>query len=190
MPFYVTKDDGKTINISVGNSGSADFAEHKVYKKSLASKTGKPVLLTTIKLLPSTFTDTTGKTNEKVVYMIQAIDTAGNESDMAVSDTVTVTNNLVPATVPYVVAVKTDAGVKVHWVAVTDPELAGYNVYSSAVPNGEFTLVSSSPVKGNEFTDKNGTFELNYQVRAVNTSGVESEWSEATGVEKGGGFEQ
>ncbi len=61
------------------------------------------------------------------------------------------------------------------WTANSEPDLAGYNVYRSAVSGGSVTKLNSAPVTGTTYDDAPpGTGTFYYVVTAVDTSGNES----------------
>lgn len=160
----------------------ADLAKVNLYRKAVGS-TQKEQVIKTFNRLPVVFTDTTGKLNERYIYYAESIDSAGNKSQMSVSNEVEVKDLLVPAAVPQVNAVmRKDKKLEVSWVAVFEKDLAGYNVYWSELPNGNYTLINPKPVKETKFIDPNGKTDNFYKVRAVDTSGNESEWSDAAPV--------
>ena len=66
------------------------------------------------------------------------------------------------------------AGVRVRWERVVDRELAGYHVYRSKIPTGNFERRTSRPVTTLEFTDAGADGTWWYVVRAVDASGNES----------------
>ncbi len=184
VPFTAKNTTYNDIEIRIGMTMVADLAKVNIYRKT-AGSAQKEQLIRTLNRLPSVFTDTTGKLNESYIYYAESIDSAGNKSPQSASNEVTVKDILLPAAVPQVNAVlRKDNKIEISWVAVFEKDLAGYNVYWSELPNGNYTLVNAKPVKETKLTDPNGKQENFYKVRAVDTSGNESEWSEAAPVIK------
>ncbi len=60
-------------------------------------------------------------------------------------------------------------GVSLQWSPVSDPNLKGYNVYSSASASGPFTLLTTSPITQTSFLDNKATIgsATFYEVTAV-----------------------
>ncbi len=173
---------GEVIEVRVGMTPDPDAAKVNIYRKSTAPGS-KTQLLTTLRSLPAVITDSTGKLLETYIYSAEAIDSAGNKSTQTSSNAVTLKDLLIPAAVPHLDAVlNKKGGVTVTWVAVFENDLAGYNVYRSLLPNGNFELLNSKPVKDTRFTDATGDMTYFYKIRAVDTSGNESDWSEPCGV--------
>jgi fibronectin type 3 domain-containing protein len=65
--------------------------------------------------------------------------------------------------------------VKLKWRA-SSSQVAGYNVYRSTTPAGNYVLINSSPVPGTTFTDNTveGGLTYYYVTRAVDALGRES----------------
>jgi len=69
----------------------------------------------------------------------------------------------------------TNHTVKLNWRASSSP-VAGYNVYRSTTPAGNYVRINSSPVPGTTFTDNTveGGLTYYYVTRAVDALGRES----------------
>ncbi len=180
-PVSAKLQPNKTVAIRVGMTMVSDLAKLNVYRRNLSG--GKEELIAAARTLPYTFTDSTAKMLQSYEYSAEAIDSSGNKSAKAVSNTVMVKSMFVPAAVPRVTAVLQKMnGVKLTWVAVQEPDIAGYNVYRSTLPNGNFTRLNKDILKTTSYTDAGGETQYFYKVRPVNNSGTEGDWSEYTEV--------
>lgn len=171
----------KTVAIRVGMTRVADLAKLNIYRKNISD--GKEEQVAVARTLPYTFTDSTAKMLQSYIYSAEAIDSSGNKSEKAVSNTIMVKNMFVPAAVPRVTAVLVkNGGVNLSWVTVQEPDIAGYNVYRSTLPNGNYTRLNDDILKKNSYTDAGGDTQYFYKVRPVNSSGTEGDWSDFTEV--------
>ena len=95
-----------------------------------------------------------------------------------------VTNMRPAATAPAVEdleAFDVNNGVELQWAPVNDPNLIGYNVYSSSSPTGTFTKLNSTPITATSYIDTSapGGAPTYYHITAVDSSG-ESEAADAS----------
>jgi fibronectin type 3 domain-containing protein len=67
---------------------------------------------------------------------------------------------------------------ELSWQAVTESDLAGYNVYRSDLPSGVPEKLNREPLRETKYTDPAGGATHYYWVRALDTSGNESPRSE------------
>ena len=112
-------------------------------------------------------------------YRVVAIDTAGNKSKASLSGMVRMRDLDPPTATAYVTAVLVEGGVRIAWEAVGDFDLAGYNVYRSTLPTGVMTKLNTEPLTRLEFVDQDGRVINWYVVRSVDSSGNESQPSQA-----------
>lgn len=172
---------GSFIEIFTGTSASSDVSLMKIFR---SENTGEKKLLITLKNFPSIFIDENVELLNNYTYFVQSIDTAGNASEYGVSESITVKDLYPPPSIPFLTAVELKPGVKIDWVRVIEPDLQGYNVYRSLLPNGVYEKLNNSPLTETTYFDSSGKKEFFYKVRAIDTSGNESEWSEFAGVEE------
>lgn len=80
-------------------------------------------------------------------------------------------------------------GVRVHWAANSEPDLAGYHVYRALSSQGLYARLTTRAVATNEFIDTNApdTSSVWYAVSAVDATGNESARTAATRVFLQGG---
>ncbi|MBE2279699.1 MAG: hypothetical protein IAE91_04845 [Ignavibacteriaceae bacterium] len=181
-PVSATFKQGRGVEIITGSSSSGDVKEIKIFRQR---ENETPALLTTVTKFPAVYIDNTVKLLESYIYLVQAIDTAGNKSDFSATEPVKILDKTPPSQVRYVTASLEDNSVKITWVRVGDNDLAGYNLYRSEIPNGVYVKLNSNLVTETSYTDTQGTVKNFYKVRAVDTSGNESEWSKYANVTGG-----
>ena len=90
-----------------------------------------------------------------------------------------------PPATPSGVTVATDpGGVRVHWTANSEPDLAGYHVYRAVAAAGPFTRIDATTVPTNDYLDATppDSAALWYQVTAVDNAANESAHSAAVRV--------
>ena len=90
--------------------------------------------------------------------------------------------DLTPPAIPQGISGLDEAGiVTLNWQANTEPDLKGYRIYRSFVPNGEFVLVSDGTISANTFSDDISnsilTDTVYYQVQS---SDIRSNYSEVS----------
>lgn len=174
----------KSVSVRAGLNKASDLAKVVVSRKNV--KTGKVDVVGTFTTIPVRFVDSTVVFLEKYIYSAQSSDSTGNKSEVATGDTVFVRSLTPPMPTPEVAAFLKDssAGVNVEWIPSDEPNVVGYNIYVSELPNGVFTRVNASVVKDAKFFHATGKEFTFYKVRVVNTSGMESEWSPYAAVTK------
>ena len=121
--------------------------------------------------------DTTVQKPRRYVYRLVPLDAAGNRGRAAV-DTIEF-RDFIPPPPPRVAAARVApaGGVTITWQRVIASELAGYHVYRSKIPTGVYERLTTAPLRELTFTDRTGQAGLFYIVRAVDSSGNESDRS-------------
>ncbi|HUP88773.1 MAG TPA: hypothetical protein VM100_05475 [Longimicrobiales bacterium] len=114
-------------------------------------------------------TDSTIKAGNVYTYSLTAIDSAGNRG-AAVADTFAFNDPTPPSAPRNAAARRLSDGVHVMWERVADNDVAGYLVFRSDLPTGQFTQITPQPVSALTFTDTAAPAEAFYQVRAVDQS--------------------
>jgi hypothetical protein len=94
-----------------------------------------------------------------------------------------------PATPNGLAGVLEPSGVRVHWAANSEADLAGYHVYRALSAQGLYARLTTSAVATNEFIDASApdTVSVWYAVSAVDAAGNESARTAATRVFLQGG---
>lgn len=154
-----------SVILSWNASAEPDFDHYQIYKNGakLVTATGL------------SYTDTAVTQGSTYTYQITAVDTSTNESTKSAVQSVTipVPDTTAPAVPSGLAVTAMNKAVSVKWNAVSDSDLAGYNLYRDGVKVNTSVLTSTS------FTDSNLTNGTNYtySVSAVDSSGNESGFS-------------
>ena len=107
---------------------------------------------------------------------VVVMDYPSNDQNFDFNDNVYLISNIRPAALPPaptdVYAVSNTSSVSLQWAPVVYTNLLGYNVYSSTSLNGTYTLLTSTPIATNSFTDSSPTANstMFYKVTAVDSS--------------------
>lgn len=111
------------------------------------------------------------------VALLFVIASCGSESTVTAVDTV-------PPVAPVGIMVEDDVNqVKVTWAANAEPDLAGYNVYSSSQEDGPFSKVNEDLLLCPWCYDSPVTMEITYyMITAVDESSNESVHSDIIGI--------
>ncbi len=146
---------------------------YDVYRSS--SLTGTYALLNSTPLAATSFTDITALGGATYYYKVTAYDsTIGTQSLATLGEaTALVTTKAAPATPANFTATGVAGAISLSWSAVSDPTLAGYNVYSSSSASGPFSLLNSTPISATSYSDNTTEAGVTnyYQVTAVDASG-------------------
>lgn len=162
-----------TLFLDWADNAEPDLAGYNVYR-SVTSGSGYQLIASLG--TTSQYSDA-GLTNEVTYYyVVTAVDTSDNESEFSAEAFGTPTDTQPPAAPQNLTATSGDAQVALNWTANTEPDVAGYNVYSGDTSGGPYTLIAAL---GNvtTFTDTgltNGT-TLYYVVTAVDTASTPNE---------------
>ncbi|MDZ7659251.1 hypothetical protein [Fodinibius sp.] len=167
-------DDGIRVNVSWNNTGSGDAVGYIAYRQPLDSS------VTKIKELPiseNSFRHEKVTIGKKYRYGISVVDSVGNESEPAFSDTVLVRDYDPPRSVRNVTVNSTESnedGYRINWEPVVAQDLMGYKVYYSNISTGVYKPVTDNTIDETSFKDSNGEVGRWYRVVAVDVSGNES----------------
>jgi fibronectin type 3 domain-containing protein len=166
---------GRHIELSWSASPALDVEQYLVIR---SAGTAPPLQIAAVPATaPLAARDTLGLVRGVTYgYQIVAVDTAGNRSEPAEAGITFRDFTPPPAPRHTAASAMAGGGIQVTWERVVDPELAGYRVYRSLLPNGVYEAVSELIPAGAPlaFTDAGGTPEHYFTVRAVDRSGNES----------------
>lgn len=163
--------DGLYIQVSCGGSTSPDVAVYKLFRAELNNT---PQELASFTDIPFQLSDTNVVKTKVYVYYTVAVDSAGNESEKSKADTVSLKDFTPPPSPRLVTARKIDEGIEITWEPSFDFDMAGYNIYKSQFPNGNYVKINLEPLQELIYIDRTGKTTEFYRVRAVDTSGNES----------------
>jgi fibronectin type 3 domain-containing protein len=124
------------------------------------------------------FTDSTALNGRLYYYAVVSVDYAGNESPKKPILELWAKDDALPPVPQNVVAAPSDLGLTITWDKVTDPDLAGYNIYRSGDPDSNFVKINAIilPKDIGLYEDKATTLvdRYYYRVTALDMSGNES----------------
>ena len=111
------------------------------------------------------------------VTMLFVIASCGSDETLTPVDTV-------PPVAPVGMALNDDVNyVKITWAANAEPDLAGYNVYSSGQESGPYAKANDELLFCPWYYDSPVTMQVTYyKVTAVDESGNESAYSDIMGI--------
>jgi protocatechuate 3,4-dioxygenase beta subunit len=160
----------------------ASLQGYNVYR-SLSSNSGF-ALLSAALVTNANYLDGTALAGTTYYYRVTAVDSSA-ESLGAQASAVGTASSSAPPTPANFIATGIQGGISLQWSAVSGSTLKGYNVYSSSTLNGQYTLLTSSPITQTTFTDTNAPAGVTtfYEVTAVDAAtGLQSGPAMANGV--------
>ena len=170
-----SSDDGRVL-LTWQMSMSSDAVGYRVLRDT-DSLFVHPARLADLPRSAREFRDSSATKGRRYWYEVAAVDSAGNQGPspaMAVTPA-----DIVPPPAPAgFKATLSKTAVELSWQAVTEPDLAGYNVYRSDLPSGVPEKLNREPLKETKYTDPAGGATHYYWVQALDTSGNESPRSE------------
>ncbi len=159
-----------SVKVVWGRSVSLDVAQYEVYRLEGETRT----LLVTLAHPSQVFVDTTVKVGTTYRYAVVALDSVQNRSQEVLSDPILARDQIPPPEPESVVVVVDSPGVRITWKPVEVPDLAGYRVVRSDLPNGRYKPVHDGLLSTPTFHDPTGKPYHFYRVLAIDTSGNES----------------
>ena len=171
--IIIENDQGTAFYLKWNSSPSLDISGYLVYRGSGSE-------IDSIGYFPSMnrkFRDTDLSKGKEYFYHIIALDTVGNRSEPAVSNTVIFRDFSAPPMVQYVSVQKTENGMQISWERVVDFDLTEYRVYRSSSPTGTFNKIASITLEKLQYLDNQDIKDFWYSIRAVDSSGNESKSS-------------
>jgi fibronectin type 3 domain-containing protein len=170
-----SSDDGRVL-LTWQTSMSSDAVGYRVYRDT-NSLFAHPVRLADLPRTAREFRDSSATKGRRYWYEVAAVDSAGNEGKSPAM-AVTAADIAAPPAPAGFKATLAKTTVGLSWQAVTEPDLAGYNVYRSDMPSGVPEKLNREPLKETKYADPVGGATRCYWVRALDTSGNESPRSE------------
>jgi fibronectin type 3 domain-containing protein len=170
-----SSDDGRVL-LTWQMSMSSDVVGYRVLRDN-DSLFVHPVRLADLPLSAREFRDSSATKGRRYWYEVAAVDSAGNQG--ASPAMAVLPADITPPPAPVgLKATLSKTAVELSWQAVTEPDLAGYNVYRSDLPSGVPEKLNREPLKEMKYTDPVGGATHYYWIRALDTSGNESPRSE------------
>jgi len=151
------------------------------YNVKRGTVSGGETTLTNILAPAATFTDSGLTNGTPLFYVVTALNSTGESGP---SNEASATPNVPPLPPTGLTGQAVGSETHLAWIATSQANIAGYNVYRSLNSNGPFTQkLNPSPVTPLHFEDLalgNGTYF--YVIRAVSTSNQESGNSNSVGI--------
>lgn len=173
--FFVDNFEGRYVTINQGISIAQDIKSYRIYRNEPGQKA---LVINPEQSVAKVLIDSTVKRGKTYIYYSTAVDTAGNESQPSLTDTLFFRDYSPPASVVNIEIRTVQEGVKLEWEPVIDFDLAGYFVLRSEVPNGIYEKLNNTPLPERQYTDRTGSNKYYYKVVSVDTSGNMSDAEE------------
>ncbi len=170
---------GDYVYVNCGTSPSLDADKYILNKGVLGMQENKIAEFTKA---PFSFIDTISTKGKSYFYSVSVIDTAGNMSKETIKDTIMFRDFSPPPAPRNVKARLVNGKVLLKWVESIDFDMAGYRVYRSDYPTGDYELLNKTLLTETSFADNSGTKKYFYRVKSVDTSGNESQYDETISV--------
>jgi fibronectin type 3 domain-containing protein len=173
---FSARTDGMRVRLDWGPSPAGDVVAYLIHRAEPA--TGADTLLARVPGAARSFRDERLRLGATYVYAVSAVDSLGNEGARSPADTLTFQDATPPRSPRNARAQIVDGGVRLTWEPVPGDDVAGYRVYRAAIPTGVFEPVTAGIVTEPTVVDARGEAGSWYRVRAVDTSGNESQSSD------------
>jgi len=174
--FLAENVEGRYVRISCSGSASLDVAAYKVFRAENGSEFQ---IVKEFDHAPFALNDSVVTKGRAIIYYAAAFDSADNQSEFSNIDTVFIKDYSAPPSPRNCIARAIQTGIQLKWERVIDFDLKGYNVYRSTIPNGVYNKLNAELLTGQEFIDETGTVKHYYKIKAVDSSGNESDRGEA-----------
>ncbi len=162
------------VDLAWSPNTEPDINHYNVYR---ALTQGGPYTLVASTTGPTPSYTDTGVTNlTTYYYVVQAVDTASNNSPYSAEVSVTPIDQTPVAAPTGINATAGEGRVNLTWTASMEPNFSHYFVYRSSTAGGPYVRISSTPLTQASFVDQavtNGVVYY-YVVRAVNVAQQES----------------
>lgn len=172
--FSLQNYEGRYVEVYCGMSPSLDAVKYEVFRKE--GNKAEPKKMGTFEKVPVYYRDTSVVKGVEYVYYAVAIDTVGNVSDPSPADTILFRDFSPPPAPRDVLAKDLNGKVELTWGEVFDFDMVGYNVYRSDFPTGTFKKINEKIITDLKYVDNSGNKNYFYRIKAVDTSGNESEY--------------
>lgn len=168
------------IHISWSKDESEKIKGFNLFRSSQYNGTYKKV--NTDLITKTLFVDNNVKYKINYFYCHTAVDINGNESVMSLPRLAVLRDRTPPATPRNLQAVARKGAVELTWLAVTDKDLDGYEIYRASSPTApDWAMLNKGAVTSNRFTDSMAAvFDKKpyyYKVLAKDTTANRSGWS-------------
>jgi fibronectin type 3 domain-containing protein len=133
---------GERIQVSWNASGSGDVTSYRLYRQG--TDMNGDMLLAESPRGERYFRDESIELNMEYIYSVTAVDSVGNESGRAVSDTIIAHRLHPPERTRNVQALYTEEGVILQWQVLDSTQVNGYRIYRSDIATGMYDLIGET----------------------------------------------
>jgi fibronectin type 3 domain-containing protein len=133
---------GERIQVSWNASGSGDVISYRLYRQK-ADMMGDMLLVENPRG-ERVFRDDSIDLNIAYIYSVTAVDSVGNESGPAVSDTISAHRLHPPERTRNVQALHTEEGVILQWQVLDSSQVNGYRIYRSDIATGVYEPIGET----------------------------------------------
>ena len=133
---------GERIQVSWNASGSGDVISYRLYRQG--TDMNGDMLLAESPRGERYFRDESIELKMEYIYSVTAVDSVGNESGRAVSDTIIAHRLHPPERTRNVQALYTEEGVILQWQVLDSTQVNGYRIYRSDIATGMYDLIGET----------------------------------------------
>lgn len=171
-----TSNDATSITLEWPKGSEADLGGYLVYRATTAGGPyGAAVLVPPPAGATASYTDTTVTANTRYYFVIRAVDTHANQSDLS-AEASEVIDTIPPVSPTGLAATPGDSSVDLTWTPSPEPDLAGYNAWFKLSSDTAWTKANATLLVAASFTVTgltNGS-AYDFAVSAVDTEPNES----------------
>lgn len=171
------------IGLTAGSTGLAlswtantegNLAGYNLYRST--SESGTYTKVNSALLTGTSFNDTSALVGVTYYYQLRAVDVHGTEGANAIANGTRTSDTSPPATPTNPTSVGTTSSIALNWLDNVEADLAGYNVYRAAAPDGPYIKLNSSLLSASNYTDLAAPVGAvsYYRITAVDLTGNES----------------
>ncbi len=174
-PSGVTPTAGNVrVDLAWNPNAEADISHYNVFRSQ--TQGGPYTLLASTTGPTPSYSDTAVTNLSTYYYVVQAVDTASNNSPYSTEVSVTPIDQTPVAAPTGLNATAGEGQVQLTWSASTEPNFSHYFVYRSTTPGGPYVRISTAGVTQPTYVDQTVTNGVVYYyvVRAVNAAQQES----------------
>ncbi len=172
--------EAKRVGLTWNASRSGDVVQYRVYKREAGNPESENELLKEVEIGERYFRDENVPLNTEYIYSVFAVDSVGNVSTTAATDTLMTRSMHAPKSVRNVQAVQLDNGVTLAWERVEEEQIESYVIYKSEIATGVYKRVAETKAGENRWTDASGVAGQWYKVFSKDKAGKESRTAQAT----------
>lgn len=166
--------NGSGLNLSWNVNTEGNLAGYNLYRSTSAG--GAYTKVNGDLITGTTYSDTSAFVGQTYYYQLRAVDVHGTEGANATTSGTRTLDNAPPAMPSNPTSVGSTGSISLNWLNNLEADLAGYNVYRSATPDGTFVKLNSGLLTSSDYVDLSAPTSATsyYRITAVDTTGNES----------------